>query len=89
MNPDLSVLDSFGYSAMHYACMGGNKANVDMLVQRADDLDLDVDAVSQSGVTCLMAAIQSRSPETVAAVLEASANPFFKDCLGNDALAYA
>ena len=25
----------------------------------------------------------------MAAVLEESANPFFKDCLGNDALAYA
>ena len=36
-----------------------------------------------------MAAIKSRSQETVASVLEQSANPFLKDCMGKDALAYA
>ena len=50
---------------------------------------MDVDAVSSGGVTCLMAAIKSRNPDIVSAVLEQSANPFFKDCLGKDALAYA
>ena len=36
-----------------------------------------------------MTAIKSRSPETVSSVLEQSANPFLKDCMGKDALAYA
>ena len=70
MTPDLDIRDSFGYTVMHYACMGGNKANFDLLAERADDLGLDVDATSHGGVTCLMVAIQSRSPETVSAVLE-------------------
>ena len=59
------------------------------MANRADDLGLDVDAVSEGGVTCLMTAIKSRSPETVSSVLEQSANPFLKDCMGKDALAYA
>ena len=89
MGPNLEIRDGFGYTAMHYACMGGNKPCFDILAERAEELNLDVDSVTYGGVTCLMAAIKSRSAETVSAVLEASANPFFKDCLGKDALAYA
>ena len=89
MNPNLEIRDGFGYTVMHYACIAGNKACFDMLAERAEELNLDVDAVTYGGVTCLMAAIKSRSAETVSSVLEQSANPFFKDCLGKDALAYA
>ena len=89
MRPNLEVKDEFGYTVMHYACMGGNKANFDLLAELPEELGLEVDAVSNGGVTCLMSAIKSRSAETVSAVLEQSANPFFKDCLGKDALAYA
>ena len=70
MNPDLSVVDGFGYTVMHYACMGGNQATFAFLAEKAEDLDLDVDAISHGGKTCLMAAIDSRSPSTVSAVLE-------------------
>ena len=85
----MEIRDAYGYTVMHYACMGGNKACFDLLAARADDLGLEVDAISDGGVTCLMAAIKSRSQETVASVLEQSANPFLKDCMGKDALAYA
>ena len=36
-----------------------------------------------------MAAIKSRNKETVASVLEQSANPFLRDCMGKDASDYA
>jgi len=85
----MTICDAFGYSAMHYACMGGNKACFIALANRADDFDLEVDSISHSGITCLMSALDSRSAETVACVLEQSANPFLKDCFGFDALAYA
>ena len=88
-SPNLEIRDGFGYTVLHYACMGGNKACFDLLAARSDDLGLDIDAVSEGGVTCLMAAIKSRSPLTVSSVLEQSANPFLKDCMGKDALAYA
>ena len=84
--PDLALTDEFGYTVMHYACMGGNKACFELLAERGMD---HLDTASEAGVTCLMAAVKSRDEATVAAVLEQSANPFYKDCMGKDALAYA
>ena len=55
--PDLTLRDEFGYTVMHYACMGGNKACFELLAEQ--NLD-DLDAVSEAGVTCLMAAVKSR-----------------------------
>ena len=89
LNPNLEITDAFGYTVMHYACLGGNKACFDLLAEKAEELGLDVDATSEGGVTCLMAAIRSRSALVVAAVLEQSANPFYRDCVGKDALDYA
>ena len=54
--PDLTLRDEFGYTVMHYACMGGNKACFELLAERGEDFD----AVSEAGVTCLMAAVKSR-----------------------------
>ena len=88
-NPSLAVKDDFGYTAMHYACLGGNNETFNLLAERAEDLELDTDDFSTSGVTCLMLAIQSRNAGVIASVLEQSANPFYKDCLGKDALGYA
>ena len=51
--------------------------------------DLDVDAKTNAGVTPLMLAIASRNDEMVAFILEQSANPFFQDCLGKNAISYA
>ena len=70
LDPNLAITDDFGYTVMHYACLGSNKACFDLLSERADDLGLDVNAASEGGVTCLMAAIKSRNKEFVAAVLE-------------------
>ena len=89
LTPNLEITDAFGYTVMHYACLGGNKACFDLLAEKAEELGLDVDATSEGGVTCLMAAIKSRNKELVAAVLTTSANQFFRDCVGKDALDYA
>ena len=59
-NPSLAVKDDFGYTAMHYACIGCNNETFQMLAARAEDLELDYDDFSTSGVTCLMLAIESR-----------------------------
>ena len=64
------IRDSFGYTVMHYACMNANKATFDFLASIAEDKDLDVDAVSDGGVTVLMCAIKSRDPTITSAVLE-------------------
>lgn len=66
----MEITDSMGYTAMHYACLGGNTETFALLAERAEDFDLDCDAFSHAGVTCLMLAIQSRQTDLVASVLE-------------------
>ena len=60
LDPNLAITDDFGYTVMHYACLGGNKACFDLLAEKAEELGLDVDATSEGGDTCLMAAIRRR-----------------------------
>ena len=66
----------------------GNLPAAQALVEALGD-DLDVDAKTNAGVTPLMLAIASRNDEMVAFILERSANPFFQDCLGKNAISYA
>ena len=66
----------------------GNLPAAQALVEAVGD-DLDVDAKTNAGVTPLMLAIASRNDEMVAFILEQSANPFFQDCLGKNAISYA
>ena len=50
---------------------------------------VDVDAVSNAGVTPLMMAIESGNIQLVAEALNSNLNPFLKDALGRQALDYA
>ena len=36
LQPDLEIRDAYGYTVMHYACMGGNKPCFDLLAENAE-----------------------------------------------------
>ena len=48
--------DSIGRTALHFACRSGKIDNFDILVANEE---VDVDAVSNAGVTPLMTAVES------------------------------
>ena len=50
---------------------------------------IDVDAVTNAGVTPLMMAIESGEIQLVAAALNSNLNPFLKDALNRSPLDYA
>ena len=76
----MDIADDLGYNAIHYACRAGNLETFNALAEIADE-DFDVDVFTNAGETPLMQALGSRNEGLVAAVLEKSANPFFKNCL--------
>ena len=82
----LNKKDSIGRTALHYACKAGNLKTFRILV--ADD-NCDIDAVTNSGVTPLMCAIDSGVIELVVECLNEKVNPFLKDALGRSAIDYA
>ena len=85
--PDLTAKDILGFNAMHYAARGGNTEAFNYLKDFEDELD--VDAFTNALQTPLMLAVMSRNPETVTAVLEASARPSYQDVLGKTAMWHA
>ena len=56
LNPDVNKRDSIGRSALHYACRAGKIDNVQVLMNNED---IDVDAVTNAGVSPLMTAVES------------------------------
>ena len=51
--------------------------------------DLEIDAKTHTGVTPLMLAVKRDNCEAVQALLNARANPFYQDQLGQEATDYA
>ena len=78
-NPDLSVKDNIGRTVLHFACRAG-RLDIFQLLIAVDDIDLD--CVSNAGVTPLMMAIESGDIQLVAEGLNNNLNPFLKDALG-------
>ena len=66
LNPDLNASDNIGRTALHYACRAGRLNTFELLVSYED---VNLDAVTRSGVTPLMMAIESGNIELVASAL--------------------
>ena len=86
LNPNVNARDSVGRTALHFACRAGN---IDTFQVLTEIDDVDVDAVTNSGVTALMMAIESGNISLVAECLNANLNPFIKDALDRTAMDYA
>ena len=86
LNPNVNARDSVGRTALHFACRAGN---IDTFQVLTEIDDVDVDAVTNSGVTSLMMAIESGNISLVAECLNANLNPFIKDALDRTAMDYA
>ena len=88
--PEPAQVDTLGRNAFHYACKSGNLDTFKLLYDTyGEDEKMDLDAQSESGVTPLMAAIQSVEAELVVECLNKQANPFLVDGFGKTALHYA
>ena len=62
MKPDVNARDKIGRTALHYACRAGNQEAFEVLIEYVDieDMeDIDVDAVTNAGITPLIMAIES------------------------------
>ena len=86
LNPNYDARDRVGRSALHFACRAGNTETFDAL---AKNEDVDLDAVTNAGVTPLMMAVESGNIELVAQCLNNNLNPFIKDALERTAEDYA
>ena len=56
LSPDVNKRDSIGRTALHYACRAGKMENVQVLMENDE---IDVDAVTNAGVSPLMTAVES------------------------------
>ena len=86
LNPDVNLQDQIGRTALHYACRAGKLDTFGVL---ANLEEIDLDSVTNAGVTPLMMAIESGNIELVAEALNANLNPFLADALGRNSLDYA
>ena len=86
LDPNVNTKDAVGRTALHYACRAGNLDTFKVLVEIED---IDVDAVTTSGVTPLMMAVESGKIQLVAEGLNNNLNPFLRDGLDRAPLDYA
>ena len=86
LNPNVNARDNVGRTALHFACRAGN---IDTFQVLTEIDDVDVDAVTNSGVTPLMMAIECGNISLVAECLNGNLNPFIKDALDRTAMDYA
>ena len=86
LEPNVNAKDAIGRTALHFACRAGNLETFKVLVELED---IDVDAVSNAGVTPLMLAVESGKIQLVAEGLNNNLNPFLRDGLDRAALDYA
>ena len=57
LNPDLQFKDEMGRTALHLAARSGNMAAFKVIMDKYEELDLEVDQMTIGGVTPLMSAI--------------------------------
>ena len=86
LSPNINARDAVGRTALHFACRAGNMDTFAILVALDD---IDVDAVTNSGVTPLMMAVESGQIQLVAEGLNGNLNPFMRDGTDRAALDYA
>ena len=56
LNPEVNARDEIGRTALHFACRTGKEDNFVVLIECEE---VDIDAVTQAGVTPLMTAVES------------------------------
>ena len=83
LNPDLDARDNVGRTALHFAAKAGNLGAFRVLVELED---VEIDAVTVSGTTPLMSAVESGHIQVVAEGLNNNLNPFLRDGLGRTAM---
>ena len=86
LSPDLNQKDRVGRTALHFACRAGR---LEIFNQLFEDESVEIDAITNCGVTPLMMAIESGNIQLVAQALNSNLNPFLKDALGKRAIDYA
>ena len=86
MNPNVNARDKVGRTALHFACRAAKMDTFNLLVENEE---VDLDAVTNAGVTPLMMAIESGEIDFVAECLNNNMNPFVKDALERTASDYA
>ena len=86
LNPQVNQTDSYGRTALHFACRSGNCETFDVLIEHEE---IEYDVFTNAGVTPVMMAVESRNIELVAACLRANCNPFLQDALKHTPMAYA
>ena len=86
LGPNLDVKDNIGRTALHFAARAGNLETFKILVELDE---IDIDAVTNAGMTPLMCAVESGAIQVVAESLNNNLNPFLKDALDRTALDYA
>ena len=57
LNPDLQFKDEMGRTALHLAARSGNMAAFKVIMDKYEELDLEVDPMTIGGVTPLMSAV--------------------------------
>ena len=79
-NPNLSLQDSTGRTALHYACRAGNHKTVKILIDKSSPEMKEIK--TKGGITPLMAAVQSGDINVVEQCLAIGCNPLSEDLLG-------
>ncbi len=86
LGPNVNAKDKVGRTALHFACRAAKMDTFRILVENEE---VDLDAVTNAGVTPLMMAIESGEIDFVAECLNNNMNPFIKDALERTAVDYA
>ena len=87
--PNLLAQDTFGRTALHYACKNGSVDFISELCQADQIKNGGMNAQTHGGDTPLMYACQSGSLYAVAECLNQNFNPFFENALRMTARDYA
>ena len=86
---DWDTKDCMGRTALHYLVQNDESGEVtDWLLEQEETIRIDVDAMTNGGITPLMLAVKLNNEKVVEILLNNSANPFLKDQLGQQALDY-
>ena len=78
--PNLTIKDSTGRTALHYACRAGNHKTVRILLERSPAEVKEM--TTNGGITPLMSAVQSGDINVVQQCLAAGCDPNAQDLLG-------
>ena len=88
LGASLSSTDKTGRTVLHYLVQTDVDQDQTPWVLSLGKKDLDVNAATRGGETPLMLASKLNRDSIISELLNAGANPFLKNCLGEDAMNY-